>query len=117
VRAGNDLLAAVSQLLFIPNDVLEEPLQCSRGDVLIQRDRLSVLSLHVREQTSHVNSQQCAPLRPSETASESCQKLGKQFAKLCDILNGQGTTFRGFCVKRINATRKVVSFTTSCQDR
>jgi hypothetical protein len=47
VLTGNDLLAAISQPLFVPNDGLQKPLQRSRGDLLIQRDRFHVLSLHV----------------------------------------------------------------------
>jgi hypothetical protein len=116
VFAGNDSLTVVSQLLFIPNDALEKPLQGSRGDILIQRDRLGVLSLDAREQPSHVNSQQCSPPSPSETAGETRQELGEQFAKLCDILNRHGATLRGFFVKRFT-TRKVASFSTSRQDR
>jgi hypothetical protein len=87
VIGGHDLLAAVSQFLFLPNDGLKEPLQSSGCDVLIQRDRFDVLSLHVREQPPHVCIQQCTPLRPSETAGEASQKLGEQFPQLCDILN------------------------------
>jgi len=47
VFGGNDLLTAISQPLFIPNDGLKEPLQRSGSDLLIQRDCFRVLSLHV----------------------------------------------------------------------
>jgi hypothetical protein len=47
VLGSNDLLTTVSQLLLIPNDRFEEPLQCSGRDLLIQRDRFHILSLHV----------------------------------------------------------------------
>ncbi len=74
---GNDLLAAISQLLFIPDDRLEKTLQRSRGDLLIQRDRFDVLALHVRQQTPHVNMQQAAPLGPRETAGEMLPEIGR----------------------------------------
>ena len=42
---GYDLLAAISQPLFIPDGGFEKSLKCSGGDVLVQRDRLRVLPL------------------------------------------------------------------------
>ena len=51
------------------------------------RPLAGILSLHVREQTPHVNSEQRATLRPSETVGKFYQKRSKQLSKLCDILN------------------------------
>ena len=44
---SDDLLATISQHVFIPDNRFEEPLQCSRGDVLMQGDGFGVFALHV----------------------------------------------------------------------
>ena len=116
VLAGHDLLAVVTQLLFIPNNGLQEPLQGSGRDALIQGDGFDVLALEAREQSAHVRLQQRASLRPSEAGGKARQELGEQPAEFCDILNGHGTTLRGFLVKQID-TRRVVSFAASCQEQ
>lgn len=47
VFGNDDLLAAISQLLFIPDDRLEEALQRARSHVLIQGDGFGILPLHI----------------------------------------------------------------------
>jgi len=46
---GNDLLATIPQLLFVPNDRFQKPLERSWGDILIKCDRFGILPLHVRK--------------------------------------------------------------------
>ena len=57
VLVGDHLLAAISQLAFIPNDGFQKPLQRSRGHPLIQGNGLGVLPLDARQQASHVDLQ------------------------------------------------------------
>lgn len=55
VLLGHDLLAAIPQLPFIPNQRFQKPLQGARRRVLSQRNRFRILALHVREQTADVD--------------------------------------------------------------
>jgi len=57
VLVGDHLLAAISQLAFIPNDGFQKPLQRSRGHSLLQGNCLGVLPLDIRQQASHVDLQ------------------------------------------------------------
>jgi len=114
--AGDHLLATISQLLFIPHNGFQKPLQGSRGHTLPHRNRLGVLTLNARQQTSHVDLQQLAASRPGKAICKTRQKLGKHSSQFCDILDTHGTTFRGFRVKRLD-TRRVVSFSLPRQDQ
>ena len=114
--AGDHLLATISQLLFIPHNGFQKPLQGSRGYPLIHGNRLGVLPLNARQQPSHVDLQQLATSRPRKTTCETCQELGKHSSQFCDILDTHGTTFRGFRVRRLD-TRKVVPFSLPRQDQ
>lgn len=67
----HDLLAAISQLLFIPLDRLEKSLQGARRGSETQGDRLGGLAVQVGELPLNVNPQQ----RPSFKAAET---IGKQ---------------------------------------
>ena len=98
--AGDDPLALVTRPLFIPHDGLEEPLECSRRDSLIECHRFGVFSLDIRKQPPHINCQQLPSFGACKTIREIQQKPGKQFSEQCDILELHETTFRGFCVKR-----------------
>jgi hypothetical protein len=116
VLIGNHLLATISQLLFIPHDRFQKPLQRPRGHPLIQGNGLRILTMHARQQTTYIDLQQIAARRPGKATCETRQKLGKHSSEICDILNIHGATFRGFRVKQID-TRKVVSFLLPSQDR
>ena len=116
VFGGHDLLTAIPQHLFIPDNRFEKPLQRPWSHVLIQSDRFRILTLHVGKQATRVDQQQRSSCRSSETTGETSQKPEEQFAQLCDILHRHGTTFRGFLVKRFS-TRRVVPFLTSSQVR
>ncbi len=48
VLPGHDLLASVSQLLFIPLDRFEKTLQCPRRGLELQRDGLGRLAVQIR---------------------------------------------------------------------
>ena len=45
---GDDLLASISELLFIPLDRFEKPLQCPRRSLELQGDRLSRSAVQIR---------------------------------------------------------------------
>lgn len=113
---GDHLLATISQLLFIPHNGFKKALQSSRGHPLVHGNRLGVLPLDTRQQTSNVDLQQFAASRPGEATCEKRQELGKHSSQFCDILDTHGTTFRGFRVKLLD-TRKVVSFLLPRQDQ
>ncbi len=116
VFVGNHLLATISQLLFIPHDRFQKPLQSPRGHPLIQGNSLGVLPLDARQQTSHVDLQQLAASGPGEAICETRQKPGKHSSEICDILNVHGTALRGFRVKQFD-TRRVASFLLPSQDQ
>ena len=46
--ADDDLLASISELLFIPLDRFEKPLQCPRRSLELQGDRLSRFAVQIR---------------------------------------------------------------------
>lgn len=46
---GNELAASSEHVIMVPLDRLEESLQSSRRDALLQSNRLDVLSLQFRE--------------------------------------------------------------------
>jgi len=100
VLAGHQLLAAVAEPLLVPGDGLKKTLQRPRRNLLIQRDRLDILALHIAEQSSNVNCQQPPARWPAKAIGKQRQKLGEQFSKRCDILKRHGTTLRGFRVKQ-----------------
>ncbi len=54
VLGGDDVLAAVSQFLFVPNDRLKESLKGARSDTLIDRNRFGVLSLNARQEPANI---------------------------------------------------------------
>jgi hypothetical protein len=114
VFAGHQLLAAVAEPLLVPGDGLQKTLQCPRRNLLIQRDRLDILPLHVAEQSADIDCQQSPARRAAKATCEQRQKLGEQFSERCDILKRHGTTLRGFRVK-LKSTRRVVSFPSSSQ--
>lgn len=64
---GYDLLAQISDLVVIPGNRIQEPLQRPRRDVLIQRHGLDVLSLDDRHQALDIRQQQCPARRPRKT--------------------------------------------------
>lgn len=55
VFGGDDLLAAISQLLLIPDNGFEEALQRARGNILIQSNGFGVFTLHIGKQSAHIN--------------------------------------------------------------
>ena len=57
VVASHDLLAAVSQFLFIPLDRFQKTLQRARRFAELQGDRLGGLAMHIGELTLDVNLQ------------------------------------------------------------
>ena len=116
VLLGNHLLASISQLLLVPHNRFQEPLQCPRSHPLIQGDRLGVLPPDVRQQTLHVDLQQIATSRPGKTICETRQKSDKHSSEICDILNLHGAALRGFRVKRLD-TRRVASLLLLSQDQ
>ncbi len=81
-------------------NLTEKPLQGSRCDALLQRDRFGVFSLQARKQSANVNEQQHPTFGTSETIRATSEKLAKQFPQLCDILDRHETVFRGFSVKQ-----------------
>jgi hypothetical protein len=49
VFTGDNLLAAITQLLLTPHQGFEEPLERARWHLLIQGDGLGILALHARQ--------------------------------------------------------------------
>jgi hypothetical protein len=72
--ASHDLLAAVSQLLFIPLDRFQEALQRARRFPELQGDCFGCLAMHVGELSLDINLQQCPPVTAAETIGEQSQK-------------------------------------------
>ena len=87
---------------MIPLDALEESLQGSRGDSLLQCDRFDVLASDLRKQSANVGREEPLAFDATKTVSKECQKLTKHLSKRCDILERQGATFRGFAVKQLS---------------
>lgn len=71
---GDDLLAAISQLLFIPLDRFQKSLQRPRRRLKTQGDRLGRFAVQVRQLTLDINSQQIPGVAPAETVGEQRQK-------------------------------------------
>lgn len=71
---GDDLLAAISQLLFIPLDRFQKSLQRPRRRLETQGDRLGRFAVQVRQLTLDINSQQIPGVAPAETVGEQRQK-------------------------------------------
>ena len=97
----DELAASPEHSIMIPLDGLEESLQSSRGDSLLQRDRFDVLASDLREQSANVDRKEPLAFDATKTVSKECQKLTKHLSKRCDILEPHGATFRGFAVKQI----------------
>lgn len=93
---GHQLLAAVTQPLFVPPDGFEKTLERAGRHALSQRERLDILALHIAEQPANVNRQQQPASGTAKAVGKQTQKLGQQFSKRCDILERHGTTLRGF---------------------
>jgi len=79
---SDDLLAAISQHLLVPDNRFEKTLQRASCDILLQCDRFRILALHVEEESSDINFEQCSAGWPSKTICKSNQKLTEQFAQL-----------------------------------
>jgi hypothetical protein len=71
---GDDLLAAISELLFIPLDRFQKSLQRPRRRLKTQGDRLGRFAVQVRQLTLDINSQQIPGVAPAETVGEHRQK-------------------------------------------
>jgi len=67
---GDNLLAAISELLFIPLDRFEKALQRPRRRLKTQGDRLGRFAVQVRQLTFDINSQQITGVPPPETVGE-----------------------------------------------
>jgi hypothetical protein len=69
--SGHQLLAAVTEPLFVPSDRFEKSLERAGRNPQSQRDRLHVLALHVAEQPANIN-------REQQPASGPAKAVGKQ---------------------------------------
>jgi hypothetical protein len=67
----HQLLAAVTEPLFVPSDRFEKSLERAGRNPQSQRDRLHVLALHVAEQPANIN-------REQQPASGPAKAVGKQ---------------------------------------
>ena len=67
---GDNLLTAISELLFIPFDRFEKALQRPRRRLKTQGDRLGRLAVQVRQLTFDINSQQITGVPSPETVGE-----------------------------------------------
>jgi len=74
VLASHDLLAAVSQFLFIPLDRFQEALQRARRSPELQRDGLGRLAMHMGELSLDIDLQQRSGLAAAKTIGEQGQK-------------------------------------------
>ena len=74
VVASHDLLAAISQLLFVPLDRFQKALQRARRFPELQRDRFGRLAMHVGKLTLDINPQQGSRIAATETIGEQGQK-------------------------------------------
>lgn len=97
----DELAASPEHLIVIPLDALEESLEGSRGDSLLQCDRFDVLTSDLRKQSANVDREEPLAFDATKTVSKECQKLTKHLSKRCDILERHGATFRGFAVKQL----------------
>jgi hypothetical protein len=77
---GDDLLAAISKLFFIPLDRFEEPLQRPWRSLEPQRDGLRRLAVQIRQLPFDINSQQIPRVTSAETVGEQREKLNQLLA-------------------------------------
>lgn len=83
---GDDLLTAISELLFIPLDRFKKTLQSPRRSVKPQGNGLGRLAVHVRQLAIHINSQQTPGLAPAETIGKRRQKQSQLPAQRPNLL-------------------------------
>ncbi len=83
--AGDDLLAAVAKLFFIPLDRFEKTLQRPRRRVELQRDRFRRLAMHIRQLPLHINSQQPSSRATPKTIGEQRQKQSQLPSQCRDL--------------------------------
>jgi len=74
VLAGHDLLAAVTQFLFIPLDRFQKALQRARRFAELQGDRLGRLAMYVGQLSLDIDPQQRLPFATAKTIGEQSQK-------------------------------------------
>lgn len=74
VILSHDLLAAVSQFLFIPLDRFEKALQGTGLGLELERDGFGVLALQIGELSFDINEQQLPGLTAAETIGEQGEK-------------------------------------------
>lgn len=86
VLLGHDRLTAVTQLLFIPLDRFEEPLQRPRRPAGLQGDRLGRFAMQIRELALDIDSQQLPGITPSETIAEQRQKQSELSSQCRNLL-------------------------------
>lgn len=77
---GDDLLAAISELFFIPMDRFEEPLQRPWRRLESQRDGLRRLAVQIRQLPFDINSQQSPRVASAETVGEQREKRNQLLA-------------------------------------
>jgi hypothetical protein len=85
VLGGDDFLTPIANGCFVPGDRFEQSLQGSRPDILVQRHRFDVLSLHIGEQPPHVEGHQRSARRAGKAIGKERQKLGEQSSEISDI--------------------------------
>ena len=83
---GDDLLAAISEFLFIPLDRFEKALQRPRRGLELQADRLGRLAMQVRELAFDINPQQSSCIASAKT-------IGKQREKQTELPSQRGNLF------------------------
>ena len=71
---GDDLLAAVAKLFFIPLDRFEKTLQRPRRRAERHSDGFSRLAVQIRQLPLHINPQQSPPRPAPKTIGEQCEK-------------------------------------------
>jgi hypothetical protein len=86
VLARHDLLAAVTQFLFLPLDRFQEPLQRAGHDPELQGDGLGRLAMHLGKLSLNIDSQQRAGLATAETIGEQSQKRSQLPSQLGNLL-------------------------------
>jgi hypothetical protein len=85
--ADDQASAPAKHLLMIPEDRLQGSLERTGSDTLLEGDGLDVLSLAIGKQSLNVGSQEVASLLAMKAIDEKGEKLDKQSAKRCDIMN------------------------------
>ena len=86
VLASHDLLAAVSQFLFIPLDRFQKALQRAGRFPKLQGDGLGRLAMHVGELSLDIDSQQRSGLAAAKTIGEQGQKRSQLPSQLGNLL-------------------------------